>query len=117
MRGLRIAAVAVLGFPLAGCFGVTLPPKELPGWAMQPQAADVAPTRQGTVRRPGSRSVAQRGAPDQTAVVSYAGSPVASSATKPVNSHETIPFTPEWTARENALDDRLRRRMHICSGC
>jgi len=109
MRGVRFAVIAVLGLPLAGCLGVTMPPKELPEWAMQPQAADIAPARQRTVRRATPRTVAQRGEPDQTAAASYAGPSATSS--------ETMPFTPEWTARENAADDRLRRSMHICGGC
>jgi hypothetical protein len=109
MRGVAIAFAAMLGLSLAGCLGVTIPPKELPAWAMQPQAADVAPMRQRTARRQTFRTVTQHGAPDQTTAVSYAG-PAKSSS-------ETMPFSPEWTARENALDDRLRRRMHICGGC
>ena len=102
MRGVRFAVIAVLGLPLAGCLGVTMPPKELPEWAMQPQAADIAPARQRTVRWHPPGAAAQRAAPDQTAAAT---------------SSETMPFTPEWTARENAADDRLRRRMHICGGC
>ena len=109
MQGVGIAAVAVLAGMLAGCLGVTIPPKELPEWAMQPQAADIAPARQRTVRRSAPRTLAQREAPDHTAAVSQAG------AQAPLS--ETMPFTPEWTARENALDDRIRRRMHICGGC
>jgi len=116
MRSLGISAVAVLALPLAGCFGVTFPPKELPEWAMQPQAAEIAPARHKTVRAPASRTVARRGAPDQTAAVSYV-KPDAASRPRPSSSDETMPFTPEWTAREKALDDRLRRRMHICNNC
>jgi hypothetical protein len=41
--------------------------------------------------------------------VSYVGPQSASSEVKP--------FSPEWAAREDALDDKLRRRMHICGGC
>ena len=109
MRGMGIAVVAALTLPLAGCLGVTIPPKELPEWAMQPHAAGIAPARQRTARRQAPRAVAQDRGPDQTSAASYVGSPAASSA--------TMPFTPEWSARENALDDRLRRRMHICGGC
>src|ERR1043165_8926523 len=109
MRGMVIAAVAALALPLAGCLGVPTPPKELPAWAMQPQAADVASARGRAAGRSISRTLARREAPDATTAVSYAGPQAPSS--------ETTPFTPEWTARENVLDDRLRRRMHICGGC
>jgi len=30
---------------------------------------------------------------------------------------ELLPFTPEWQAREDAFDARLRRTMNICRGC
>jgi hypothetical protein len=95
--------------PLAGCFGVTIPPKPLPEWAMHPQAEEAQPARQRFVRRQAPRTVVRRGAPEQTASASYGGPATASTETKP--------FSPEWAARENALDDRLRRRMHICGGC
>jgi hypothetical protein len=117
MRGVGIAFVAVLGLPLAGCFGVTIPPKELPEWAMQPQAATVAPARHRVVRGSAPRTVARRAEPDQTSAVSYVEPAAVSSGAKPSSSDETKPFSPEWAARENALDDRLRRRMHICGGC
>jgi len=109
MRGVHSVIVAALGLPLAGCFGVIIPPKPLPEWAMNPQAEASPPARDRVVRRQTSRAIAQQGAPDQTASVSYAGSATTSSETKP--------FSPEWAARENALDDRLRRTMHICGGC
>ncbi len=117
MRGLRVACVAVLGLPLAGCLGVTIPPKDLPEWAMQPQAAAAAPARERTVRRRAPQAVAQRGAPDQTAAGAYVAPAGNASGTKRPTSTETMPFTPEWTARENALDARLRRSMNICGGC
>ena len=109
MRGVRIIFGVVAALPLAGCLGVTIPPKELPAWAMQPQAQEAVPAPQRTVRKPTPRALAQRGVPDQTSTASYVGAATASTETKP--------FSPEWTARENALDDRLRRRMHICGGC
>ena len=28
-----------------------------------------------------------------------------------------LPFTPEWYARENEIDARIKRIMKICSGC
>jgi hypothetical protein len=30
---------------------------------------------------------------------------------------DVLPFTPEWQAREDAFDKRLRRTMNICRGC
>jgi hypothetical protein len=30
---------------------------------------------------------------------------------------EVKPFSPEWQARENAFDEKLRRRMNICGSC
>jgi hypothetical protein len=109
MRGAGIVFGLLAALPLAGCFGVTIPPKPLPEWAMQPQAELAAPSRQRMAGRQTPRTLAQRRAPDQSATVSYVGA-----ASGPA---ETKPFSPEWAARENALDDRLRRRMHICGGC
>jgi hypothetical protein len=54
--------------------------------------------------------MARGGSPDQISSVSYVG-PSTSSST------EMKPFSPEWAAHENALDDKLRRRMHICGRC
>jgi len=109
MRGLGIAVGILAALPLAGCLGVMIPPKPLPEWAMQPQTGEARGASQTTVRRQTPRTVVQRWAPDHTASVSYVGPAATSSDTKP--------FSPEWTARENALDDKLRRRMHICGGC
>lgn len=97
MRLVRYAVVAVLSLPLAGCLG--LPPKELPPWAMTgpvatapvwPQYAEQAPRRA------------------RTAEAAY---------WPPVPTREIKPFSPEWQAREDALDSRLRRTMSICGGC
>jgi len=106
MRDATIAVVVVLGLPLAGCFGVTLPPKPLPEWAMHPQAYETTPARPRTARTQTPRVIAHRGPPDQSAPVSFVG---------PLP--EVLPFTPEWTAREDAADEKLRRRMNICGGC
>jgi hypothetical protein len=106
--GVVVAVLAAL--PLAGCFGVTLPPKPLPEWAMHPQAEVAAPARHRVARRHARRTAARRGSPDQISSVSYVG-PSTSSST------EMKPFSPEWAAHENALDDKLRRRMHICGRC
>lgn len=100
--------VVALSLPVAGCLGVTLPPKPLPDWAMQPQAREFVSVRDRVVRRKAPLIVRHRG-PEQTAAVSYVSGPG--------NVGDTKPFSPEWNARENALDDRLRRRMHICGNC
>jgi hypothetical protein len=103
MGGVRVALVAMLGAPLGGCFGVTLPPKELPAWAMSPQVQTAAPirTQTATTRR-------KRSAREQTASFAAGTTP---------QSPDLLPFSPEWTARENAVNDRLRRRMNICGNC
>lgn len=105
---LRLASAAMLPLPLAGCFGVTLPPKPLPDWAMQQQSEAVPPARVRVARRlPIQRT------PDQTAAVSY----VAPSGARPGQQAEVMPFSPEWHAREEAFDTKLRRSMNICRGC
>lgn len=105
MRLDRIAVVALLGLPLAGCFGVTLPPKPLPDWAMNSQSEVAVPAR----TKP-ARTVAARRAPDQTASVSYVAPANASPS-------DVTPFSAEWQAREDAFDNKLRRTMNICRGC
>ena len=60
MRGVRMAVVAALALPIGGCLGVTVPPKELPEWAMQPQAAEITPARQRTVKRQRPRAAQSR---------------------------------------------------------
>ena len=105
MRVVRIAVVTLLGQPLAGCFGITLPPKPLPDWAMNPQSDAIA----STTPKP-TRSVAPRRTPGRTASVSYIVPTNASPS-------DVIPFSPEWQAREDAFDNKLRRTMNICRGC
>lgn len=99
MRGIVI--IALLAWPLAGCFGVTLPPKELPAWAMSPQADAASPARVRVTRR-----TPVRRAPDQTTSASYVAPPA-----------DVKPFSPEWQAREDAFDNKLRRTMNICRAC
>jgi len=114
MRGVRIAIVAALGLPLAGCFSVTLPPKELPEWAMNPQSAEATPAPSGT-------KVARRGTPkrtpDQTAAVSYMAGEKRTQSKQAATPSDVKPFSAEWQAREDAADNRLRRTMSICGGC
>jgi hypothetical protein len=105
MRGVRIGIVALLGLPLAGCFGVALPPKPLPDWAMNPQSETAA-----SARTKPARNAAVRRAPDRTASASYMAPTNASTP-------DVKPFSPEWQAREDAFDNKLRRTMNICRGC
>ena len=89
--------IALLGVPLAGCS-----PKPLPDWAVNRQFQPVSPA--GIA---GARTMT-REAPDR-------GPPPHVTPTTPQG--EVLPFTPEWQAREDAFDNRLRRTMNICRGC
>ena len=99
---MRIAVIALFGLPLAGCFGVTLPPKQLPEWAMTRQA-------EAPAQRPGMRRVATRRASARTENISNVAPAFANS--------EVVPFSAEWQAREDAFDNKLRRTMSICRAC
>jgi hypothetical protein len=114
MRGVQIAVVAALGLPLAGCFSVTLPPKELPEWAMSPQAAEAAPA---PARSKTERRVTPKGRPDQTSAISYVRGETREQSTQTTRPADVKPFSAEWQAREDAADNRLRRAMSICGGC
>jgi hypothetical protein len=105
---MRLVLIAAFGLPLAGCIGVTLPPKPLPEWAMSPQVEAAAPVRVRVARH-----VPVQRAPDRTAAVSY----VTPSSAQPAQQAEVMPFSPEWHAREEAFDSKLRRSMNICRGC
>jgi len=100
MRGVRYLIVVVLGLPLAGCFA--LPPKELPPWAMVGPVANTYVQPSYTQRAPLAPQRAH------TAEVTHWPAPSA---------QEIKPFSPEWQAREDTLDNRLRRSMSICGGC
>lgn len=105
---MRLILIAALGLPLAGCLGVTLPPKPLPEWAMNAQVEAIAPARMKVARRLPTQRV-----PDRTATMSY----LALSSARPAQQAEVMPFSPEWHAREEAFDSKLRRSMNICRGC
>ena len=94
---MRIVIIALLSLPLAGCG-----PKPLPDWAVSRHAAPIA-----AARTKGAR-VVERSAPDR-------GPP--SHVTPTRSEVELLPFTPEWQAREDEFDRRLRRTMNICRGC
>ena len=98
----RIAIIALLGFLPAACG-----PKPLPEWAMRPQVEAVAPARVARLKR--AQDAAWR-TPRRTAPRSQLTGPAIPEA-------DLLPFTPEWQAREDAFDERLRRTMNICRGC
>jgi hypothetical protein len=99
----RIAIIALLGFLPAGCG-----PKPLPEWAMRPQVEAVAPARVAARLKPAED--ASWRAQIRTAPGSQLTAPAAPES-------DILPFTPEWQAREDAFDERLRRTMNICRGC
>jgi len=111
MRVVLIVTVVALGLPLGGCFNL-LPPKPLPDWAMNPQAQtnEAAPAREKTARvaRERARRSVEVGALTSDSTREASGY----SATDTLK-----PYTPEWQAREDAADARLRRQMNICNGC
>ncbi|TMJ04559.1 MAG: hypothetical protein E6G97_06295 [Alphaproteobacteria bacterium] len=82
---------------LAGCG-----PKPLPEWAMSGQVERVTIARSKTAR------IIETGLTDR-------GPPPSRTSIQP--QAELLPFTPEWQAREEAFDNRLRRTMNICRGC
>ena len=92
---MRVAIIMVLCGLLVGCG-----PRPLPDWVVARKAGPVVhvPIREARIaKRP------DRGPPAHVT---------------PTQSHtELLPFTPEWQAREDAFDNRLRRTMNICRGC
>ena len=94
---MRILVFALLCLPLAGCFGIW--PKPLPDWAMSTQTDPV----------PSARPTPDRGPPPV--------GPSSASYLTPTNPDDVKPFSPEWQAREDAFDEKLRRTMNICRGC
>ena len=101
--GMNVLALLALSVSLAGCFG--LPAKELPPWAMTRSAEPIYTPQTKLVR-----TEAKRRAPEYTASVSY----VAPTNAPP---DDIKLFSPEWQAREDAVDNKLRRTMTICRGC
>jgi hypothetical protein len=133
MRGFKGLLVLAVALPLGGCFSVTAP-KDVPGWAMSPQAVETGEAQRRKVsRRTTARAVAAReeaGADetpahtgeiqtDNAAMPTGAPRPAVRTIARPAASAGAGPtaFTPEWHARENAADEALRRRMNICTGC
>jgi hypothetical protein len=81
-------------------------PKPLPDWAMKPgvrQPAVIVDTVKSGIR------LTRRKQP----LISSARSDVSPHATRA----ELKLYTPEWYAREQAVEDQLRRRTRICGTC
>lgn len=93
----RSVIIAILGVALTGCA-----PKELPDWAASGPVERVAFER-GKAARAAERYRPDRGPPGHPPL--------------PSPDMEILPFTPEWQAREDEFDKRLRRSMHICGNC
>jgi hypothetical protein len=115
MRGtlFRLWVIALV-VPLAGCLSVA-GPKEVPGWAMAPDAgpAESVATPRRTVRRPRVADERSISAAEPTGAVVSA--PVA--ARPAAASGGGTAYSPEGLAQDNAADERLRRQMNICRGC
>ena len=125
---MRVFVALALCVPLGGCFSLT-GPKPLPEWAMNPQQQEAI----ATPEKP-RRAVAQR-RPPQVDVADSTGTVVGTptnvrpaglakrvTRTAPASAPVAEPadvtaFSPEWQARENAADEKLRRSMNICRGC
>jgi len=117
MRIPQVLLVAVLGLPLCGCLGVTLPPAPIPDWAMNPQVQANERAGQSPARK--KHRVVHRTKPtDLTAVDSalVTGGMAADAQSTP-RVVETRPFAPGWNAREDERDESLRRTLNICRGC
>jgi hypothetical protein len=109
----RILVLSLLGLPLGGCFGVTLPPQPLPDWAMNTQAQyDQAP---GTPRK--KQRIARQRVPRDLSAADGALVTSGTGAQPAARVVETKPFAPGWDAREDERDPSLRRTLNICRSC
>ena len=99
--GIPALALLAASVSLAGCFG----PKELPDWAMTHRSETAYTPRKNTMRTETARRSSERHERRTP------GGPVSA------RSDDVLPYSPEWQARESALDDRLRRTMNFCRGC
>lgn len=100
MRVIALLSVTACFLLVAGCG-----PKPLPEWAMYP-GAKIANAPRETAYHSRYRERHVPAAP--RAIVAP---PVAANTT------EVKPFSPEWSAREDAINERLRRQMRICATC
>ena len=118
MRISRLLAVSLLGLPLGGCFGVTLPPPPLPDWAMHPQSQYDEPRADqaaGTPRK--KQRIARPRVPRELSAAQSALLIGGTDAQPVAQAAETKPFAPGWDAREDERDPSLRRTLSICRGC
>jgi hypothetical protein len=117
MRPAPSVMVLLLAAPLAGCLS----------W---PSAQPVAQIDAGRfaqadpTRPPSSRPIPPKPQPDGTLTVtsSRRASARAQTLTDGVPADVTgavapVHLSPEWWARENALEEKLRQKMIICRGC
>jgi hypothetical protein len=110
MHVTRFAAVALLGLPLGGCFGVTIPSQPLPDWAVSPQAQyeeepAAAPVKHRTVRR----AAPPQEVSSRSTMITGEVSATLQTASKPPAQARS--------AREDERDEGLRQTMTICRGC
>jgi hypothetical protein len=126
---MRVLVALALCVPLAGCFSLT-GPKPLPEWAISPQADNLtepkaerkavsrAARRSTRAARSAERTDSISDAPTLTQPAALPRRPDAGqSRTSAPDFPAPIAFSPEWQAREDAADARLRRSMSICRGC
>lgn len=124
MRGIEVLAIAALSAALAGCANLSAPvatadrtpagsvDRTPPRHAEPRRAARIKAARATPVRPTPDRPHE----PDLTVNVSSAGELTA--APPPAAASETLrPFSPEWRAREDEIESRLRQKMMICRGC
>jgi hypothetical protein len=131
MAGLRGLCVLALALPLGGCFSVTsvIAPKEVPGWALSPQAQYSEQPRVKASRRAPQQRVVRReiDRADMPTITGNAAMPthrvepertvVRPAARSTGSTGSPTAFSPEWHAQEDAAEAQLRRRMNICNGC
>jgi hypothetical protein len=118
MRMSHMLVVSLLGLPLGGCLGVTLPPQPLPDWAMNPQAQyqeQRADRATGVPRK--KQRIARQHVPGELSAAQSALLIGESDAQPVARAVETKPFAPGWDAREDERDPSLRRTLNICRGC
>jgi hypothetical protein len=126
MRGAALFFATVCGMPLAGCSGM-LGPQPIPEWAMSRQSVTQEGPAKKRIRiaivRPAgtlpARSARSPGLASRASSMSDGRLSLDSDASLHyVRARPDVsPFTKEWYAREEGIDARLRRQLHICTGC
>lgn len=130
---MRLLTAMALCVPLGGCFSLA-GPAALPEWAMNPQQQVASETqakpRRVVAQRPPSQTTSQTVVADRSGAVELptverpaglakAYRPVTvRRPAKPVAEPASMTaFSPEWQAREDAAEAKLKRSMKICNGC